>query len=200
MRHEEAAAFAAGADAELNGELASSGIVRPGQPALHQRAVRREPGRVPVLAIASHIPSAEIGSSYFKRRTRKSSSANAASTPSWSATRRSCRGCSRSRCAPRSRARRRRGGRAGRRVLRRRAVAPRHAPIMPTRSSVPDASGLGPRHPAGQCEEGDDPRRRGRRGCARRGHRARREAAGADRARPARQGAHRGGRTRTTWA
>lgn len=67
MRHEEAAAFAAGADAELNGELAVvAGSCGPGNLHFINGLFDANRTRVPVLAIASHIPSAEIGSSYFQ--------------------------------------------------------------------------------------------------------------------------------------
>ena len=67
MRHEEAAAFAAGADAELNGELAVvAGSCGPGNLHFVNGLFEANRNRVPVLAIASHIPSAEIGSGYFQ--------------------------------------------------------------------------------------------------------------------------------------
>ena len=67
MRHEEAAAFAAGADAELNGELAVvAGSCGPGNLHFINGLFDANRTRVPVLAIASHIPSAEIGSAYFQ--------------------------------------------------------------------------------------------------------------------------------------
>ncbi len=62
MRHEEAAAFAAGADAELTGELAVvAGSSGPGNLHFINGLFDANRNRVPVLAIASHIPSAEIG-------------------------------------------------------------------------------------------------------------------------------------------
>ena len=67
MRHEEAAAFAAGADAELNGELAVvAGSCGPGNLHFINGLFDANRTRVPVLAIASHIPSAEIGGNYFQ--------------------------------------------------------------------------------------------------------------------------------------
>jgi len=67
MRHEEAAAFAAGADAEMTGELAVvAGSCGPGNLHFINGLFDANRTRVPVLAIASHIPSAEIGSSYFQ--------------------------------------------------------------------------------------------------------------------------------------
>lgn len=67
MRHEEAAAFAAGADAELTGDLAVvAGSCGPGNLHFINGLFDAHRNRVPVLAIASHIPSAEIGSNYFQ--------------------------------------------------------------------------------------------------------------------------------------
>lgn len=67
MRHEEAAAFAAGADAEITGELAVvAGSCGPGNLHFINGLFDAQRSRVPVLAIASHIPSAEIGSGYFQ--------------------------------------------------------------------------------------------------------------------------------------
>ncbi|GAA1659405.1 ubiquinone-dependent pyruvate dehydrogenase [Microbacterium flavum] len=67
MRHEEAAAFAAGADAELTGELAVvAGSCGPGNLHFINGLFDANRTRVPVLAIASHIPSAEIGTGYFQ--------------------------------------------------------------------------------------------------------------------------------------
>lgn len=67
VRHEETAAFAAGADAHLTGELAvCAGSCGPGNLHLINGLFDCHRSRVPVLAIASHIPSAEIGSNYFQ--------------------------------------------------------------------------------------------------------------------------------------
>lgn len=67
MRHEEAAAFAAGADADVTGELAVvAGSCGPGNLHFINGLFDAHRSRVPVLAIASHIPSSEIGSSYFQ--------------------------------------------------------------------------------------------------------------------------------------
>jgi hypothetical protein len=46
---------------------------------------------VPVVAIAAHIPSAEIGSGYFQETHPKSCSANARPIASWSPVSRKCR-------------------------------------------------------------------------------------------------------------
>jgi pyruvate dehydrogenase (quinone) len=67
LRHEEVAAFAAGADAHLNGSLAvCAGSCGPGNLHLINGLFDCHRSRVPVLAIAAHIPSAEIGSGYFQ--------------------------------------------------------------------------------------------------------------------------------------
>lgn len=67
MRHEEGAAFAAGAEAAVTGELAVvAGSCGPGNLHFINGLYDAQRSRVPVLAIASHIPSAEIGSGYFQ--------------------------------------------------------------------------------------------------------------------------------------
>jgi pyruvate dehydrogenase (quinone) len=67
VRHEEAAAFAAGAEAYLTGELAvCAASCGPGNLHLINGLFDCQRSRVPVLAIAAHIPSAEIGSNYFQ--------------------------------------------------------------------------------------------------------------------------------------
>jgi pyruvate dehydrogenase (quinone) len=67
VRHEEVAAFAAGAEAHLTGALAvCAGSCGPGNLHLINGLFDCHRSRVPVLAIAAHIPSAEIGSSYFQ--------------------------------------------------------------------------------------------------------------------------------------
>src|SRR6201984_759330 len=67
VRHEEVAAFAAGADAHLTGELAvCAGSCGPGNLHLINGLYDCHRNRVPVLAIAAQIPSNEIGSGYFQ--------------------------------------------------------------------------------------------------------------------------------------
>jgi pyruvate dehydrogenase (quinone) len=67
VRHEEVAAFAAGAEAHLTGELAvCAGSCGPGNLHLINGLFDCHRSRVPVLAIAAHIPSAEIGAGYFQ--------------------------------------------------------------------------------------------------------------------------------------
>ncbi len=66
-RHEEVAAFAAGAEAQLSGELAvCAGSCGPGNLHLINGLFDCHRNHVPVLAIAAHIPSSEIGSGYFR--------------------------------------------------------------------------------------------------------------------------------------
>ncbi len=66
-RHEEAAAFAAGAEAHLTGQLAvCAGSCGPGNLHLINGLFDCHRSRVPVLAIAAHIPSGEIGRNYFQ--------------------------------------------------------------------------------------------------------------------------------------
>jgi pyruvate dehydrogenase (quinone) len=67
VRHEEAAAFAAGAEAQLTGQLAvCAGSCGPGNLHLINGLYDCHRSRVPVLAIAAQIPSQEIGSGYFQ--------------------------------------------------------------------------------------------------------------------------------------
>ena len=66
-RHEETAAFAAGAEAHLTGSLAvCAGSCGPGNLHLINGLYDCQRSRVPVLAIAAQIPSSEIGSGYFQ--------------------------------------------------------------------------------------------------------------------------------------
>jgi pyruvate dehydrogenase (quinone) len=67
VRHEETAAFAAGAEAHLTGELAvCAGSCGPGNMHLINGLYDCHRSRVPVLVIAAQIPSNELGSSYFQ--------------------------------------------------------------------------------------------------------------------------------------
>ena len=67
VRNEEVAAFAAGADAHLSGSLAvCAASCGPGNMHLINGLFDCHRSRVPVLAIAAHIPSAEIGTNYFQ--------------------------------------------------------------------------------------------------------------------------------------
>jgi pyruvate dehydrogenase (quinone) len=66
-RHEEAAAFAAGAEAQLTGTLAvCAGSCGPGNLHLINGLYDCHRSMAPVLAIAAHIPSSEIGTGYFQ--------------------------------------------------------------------------------------------------------------------------------------
>ena len=67
VRHEEAAAFAAGAEAQLTGNLAAcAGSCGPGNLHLINGLYDAHKSMAPVLAIAAQIPSAEIGTDYFQ--------------------------------------------------------------------------------------------------------------------------------------
>ena len=67
VRHEEVAAFAAGADAEVTGKLAvCAGSCGPGNLHLINGLYDAQRNRVPVLAIASHIPATQIGTNFFQ--------------------------------------------------------------------------------------------------------------------------------------
>ena len=67
VRNEEVAAFAAGADAHLTGALAvCAASCGPGNLHLINGLFDCHRSRVPVLAIAAHIPSEEIGTNYFQ--------------------------------------------------------------------------------------------------------------------------------------
>jgi pyruvate dehydrogenase (quinone) len=67
VRHEEGAAFAAGAEAHLTGKLAvCAGSCGPGNLHLINGLFDAHRSNVPVLAIAAHIPSTEIGIDYFQ--------------------------------------------------------------------------------------------------------------------------------------
>jgi pyruvate dehydrogenase (quinone) len=67
VRHEEVAAFAAGAEAHMTGSLTvCAGSCGPGNLHLINGLFDCHRSQVPVLAIAAHIPSREIGSGYFQ--------------------------------------------------------------------------------------------------------------------------------------
>jgi pyruvate dehydrogenase (quinone) len=67
VRHEEVAAFAAGAEAHLTGSLVvCAGSCGPGNMHLINGLYDCHRSRVPVLAIAAQIPSRELGSQYFQ--------------------------------------------------------------------------------------------------------------------------------------
>ncbi|QZP31238.1 ubiquinone-dependent pyruvate dehydrogenase [Pseudomonas sp. DR48] len=67
VRHEEVAAFAAGADAAVTGQLAvCAGSCGPGNLHLINGLFDCHKNHVPVLAIAAQIPSSEVGLNYFQ--------------------------------------------------------------------------------------------------------------------------------------
>ncbi|AUH43857.1 pyruvate dehydrogenase [Streptomyces sp. CMB-StM0423] len=67
VQNEEAGAFAAAAEAQVTGRLAAcAGSCGPGNTHLIQGLFDAQRSGAPVLAIASHIPSTQIGSGYFQ--------------------------------------------------------------------------------------------------------------------------------------
>src|SRR3984957_18914698 len=67
VRHEEVAAFAAGAEAAATGDLAvCAGSCGPGNLHLINGLFDCHRNHTPVLAIAAHIPSSEVGLGYFQ--------------------------------------------------------------------------------------------------------------------------------------
>ncbi|WP_329560578.1 pyruvate dehydrogenase [Kitasatospora sp. NBC_01266] len=67
VRHEEVAAFAAGAEAQLTGRLAAcAGSCGPGNLHLINGLYDAHRSMAPVLALAAQIPSSEIGTGYFQ--------------------------------------------------------------------------------------------------------------------------------------
>jgi pyruvate dehydrogenase (quinone) len=67
VRHEEAAAFAASGEAQITGRLAvCAGSCGPGNLHLINGLYDAQRSRTPVLAIAAHIPTQEIGGGYFQ--------------------------------------------------------------------------------------------------------------------------------------
>lgn len=100
VRHEEAAAFAASAEAALTGDLTvCAGSCGPGNLHLINGLYDANRSRVPVLAIAAHIPTAEIGSGYFQETHPQELFRECSTSPTPSR----CPACSRSQCARRSR-------------------------------------------------------------------------------------------------
>ena len=103
VRHEEVGAFAAGAEAHLTGELAvCAGSCGPGNLHLINGLFDCHRSRVPVLAIAAQIPSAELARVTFRRPIPRICSRNAATIANWFLVRIRCRARSRSPSARRS--------------------------------------------------------------------------------------------------
>lgn len=103
VRNEEAGAFAAGAEAAATGALAvCAGSCGPGNLHLINGLYDCHRNHVPVLAIAAHIPSSEIGTGYFGKPIPPSCSANAAISVRWCRTPSRCPNCSTAPSAPRS--------------------------------------------------------------------------------------------------
>ena len=195
VRHEEAAAFAAAAEAALTGELAvCAGSCGPGNLHLINGLFDANRSRVPVLAIAAHIPRTRSAGSTSRRPTRRSCSASAASTASWSASRSRCRGvlemAMRAALA---------GGGVAVVVIPGECsspTSPRGAKTVPVRPATPvirpdDDSLAAAAEVLNAAQPRHDPGRGGVRGRPRAADRPRGSAAGAGRARAARQGVHR---------
>jgi len=103
VRHEETAAFAAGAEAHLTGSIAvCAGSCGPGNLHLINGLFDCHRSRVPVLAVAAQIPSAEIGRNYFQETHPQNLFQDAAITARWSPIPPSCPVSWRPRCARRS--------------------------------------------------------------------------------------------------
>jgi len=101
VRHEEAAALAAAAEASLTGELAVCvGSCGPGSIHLINGLYDANRSRVPVLAIAAQIPGPEMGSTYFQETRPQDVFRKPPFTASWSAFLSSCHGFLRLPCAP----------------------------------------------------------------------------------------------------
>ena len=106
VRHEEAAAFAAGAEAHVTGTLAvCAGSCGPGNLHLINGLFDCHRARVPVLAIAAQIPRSRSAAATSRRPSRKICSGNAATIANWSAARSDSAAC----WKPRSGGRRQRG-------------------------------------------------------------------------------------------
>ena len=150
VRNEEAAAFAAAAEAQVTGRLAvCAGSCGPGNTHLIQGLYDAHRSAAPVLAIASHIPSAQIGTGFFQEthpeqlfaecsrllRTGLAAGADAADRPH--------------RRAARARHPRRLGARAARR-RRRPAGGPPHRPAGAARRTGRPAPGRQDGPPTGR--------------------------------------------------
>jgi pyruvate dehydrogenase (quinone) len=93
VRHEETAAFAAGAEAHLTGGLAAcAGSCGPGNLHLINGLYDCHRSRVPVLAIAAQIPSNEMAAGISRKLIRNISSRSAVTSASWCHTLSRCRG------------------------------------------------------------------------------------------------------------
>ncbi len=101
VRHEEAASFAAAADAHLTGGLAVVlGSCGPGNLHFINGLYDCQRSRVPVLAIATQIPSTEIGTQYFQETHPQQIFSSAAYTSGPFPSRPICLAFSPSRCDP----------------------------------------------------------------------------------------------------
>ena len=104
VRHEEVAAFAAGADAQVTGRLGvCAGSCGPGNLHLINGLYDCHRNRVPVLAIAAQVPSGRSEAAISRRPILNICSRTAVTTANWSLRPNKCRACSASRCERRSR-------------------------------------------------------------------------------------------------
>src|ERR1700728_2159802 len=102
VRHEETAAFAAGAEAHLTGSLAvCAGSCGPGNLHLINGLYDCQRSRVPVVAIAAQIPSAELGNSYFQETRPEHLFDQCSHYCELCRMLSRCQECSKSRCRPR---------------------------------------------------------------------------------------------------
>lgn len=103
VRHEETAAFAAAAEAQITGRLAvCAGSCGPGNLHLINGLYDAHRSGAPVLAIASHIPSAQIGTGFFQETHPEQLFAECSHFSELVSQADQCRGCCGSRCRPRS--------------------------------------------------------------------------------------------------
>jgi pyruvate dehydrogenase (quinone) len=99
VRHEEVAAFAASAEAQLTETLAvCAGSCGPGNLHLINGLFDAHKTLAPVLAIAAQIPSSEIGTDFFKKRILSVCFWNAATSVSWLERKNRCLVCCKSPC------------------------------------------------------------------------------------------------------
>ncbi len=103
VRHEESAAFMASAEAQLTGKLAvCAASCGPGSLHLLNGLYDAHRSMAPVLALVTHIPTAQIGMGYFQETHPSRFSGNAVTIASWSLLPSRCPASCRSPCRTRS--------------------------------------------------------------------------------------------------
>ena len=101
VRHEEAAAFAASAEAQLTGNLAvCAGSCGPGNLHLINGLFDAHKTLAPVLAIAAQIPSTEIGTDFFQETHPERLFLEYSHSASWWRSRSRCPACCKLPCKP----------------------------------------------------------------------------------------------------